>query len=299
MGTKVRLVFYTDRSIAVNAARAAFQRIRDIENVLSDYRPGSEVMKLCKLNDQKPNTPMSISDDLTIVLVTALDISKKSDGAFDVTVGPLSKLWRETRKTKEIPIAQELEEARSKVGWDKLTLDVSRKTLCMKAPGMRLDFGGIGKGYAADEALSVLKKMGIESAMVSLSGDIAVSEPPPGKKFWNIELESLDPSQTSRVLKLKHSAVSTSGDLYQHVEIRGIRYSHVLDPKTGMGLTGWRSATIIAPSGIQADALSKVASVMTPIEALKIIGQYRGHASISVKKQCTYESEHFSSYLAK
>lgn len=298
MGTKVRLVFYAERSIAVNAARAAFQRIREIEDVLSDYRPGSEIMKLCISNDERPNTPITISDDLNTVLKTALEISKTSNGAFDVTVGPLSELWRETRKTKTIPSTQALAHAKSKVGWDKVTHNAQQKTVCLKVPGMRLDFGGIGKGYAADEALKVLKKLGIDTAMVSLSGDIAVSGPPPGKKSWNIEIEPLGSMQRPRVLQLTHSAVSTSGDLYQYVEIHGIRYSHVLDPKTGMGLTGWRSATVVAPSGIEADALSKVAAVLMPKDGLKIIERFKGQASISVKGECTYESEKFSTLLA-
>jgi len=300
MGTKVRLVMYADDGdAALKASRAAFFRIKEIEQILSDYKPDSEIIKLCIANDATPGTAFGISNDLAKVLAVAMDVSKKSDGAFDVTVGPLSKLWRETRKTKKLPDAATLAAAKAKVGWEKLTLDAAKKTLTLREPGMRLDFGGIGKGFAADEAMIVLKEAGVSSALVAMSGDIAVSDAPPGQQGWTVEITPLNPKDSSRKMSLKNVAVSTSGDLFQNVEINGIRYSHVLDLKTGLGLTGFRSATVIAKDGTHADALSKVASVMPAEEALKVIQSYKGSAFVTVKDQKPLKSPSFNDHLIK
>ncbi len=300
MGTKVRLVFYAaSNEAAAKASRAAFYRIREIENVLSDYKADSEIMRLCRANDTAAGTAFTISDDLVKVLTVAQEVSAKSDGAFDVTIGPLSKLWRVTRKHNSLPDAKTLEQAKSKVGWRQLTLDAKAKTVSIAISGVRIDFGGIGKGYAADEVLKLLTSMGITSALVAMSGDIAVSDAPPGKDGWIVEIAPLDPKAPPRRLLLKHKAVSTSGDLFQHVEINGVRYSHVLDPKTGLGLTGFRSATVIANDGTHADALSKVASIMPAAEALKVIEGFKRSAFIAIKDQQPIESKDFGSYLLK
>lgn len=297
MGTKIRVVLYAaDKDTAQAAAKAAFRKFADLEAVMSDYRNESEAMKLCTANDAAPGVPQDVSEDLAKVLAAALDVSKKSEGAFDVTVGPLSKLWRETRKAKKLPEQAVLEAALAKVGWEKLTLD-GRK-LTMAQAGMRLDFGGIGKGYAAEEALAVLKKLGIESALVAASGDISVSDAPPGREGWTVDIAPLDPKDPPRRLLLKNAAVSTSGDLFQHVEIDGVRYSHVLNPKTGLGLIGFRSATVIHKRGTYADALSKAASILPPETAIKVIEAFSGETFIATK-EATSQSAKFESYLIK
>jgi thiamine biosynthesis lipoprotein len=305
MGTKIRIVLYAnDRPTAANAAHAVFQRFAELETVLSDYRDDSEIMKLCKTNDAAPGKPIAIGDDLLKVMEIALEISKKSDGAFDVTVGPLSQLWRQTRKTKTLPDAKALTDAKVKVGWENVTLDAKAKTLQLAKPGMRLDFGGIGKGFAAEESLELLKKMGITSALVAASGDIAVSDAPPGRDGWIVDIAPLNPKDEPRKLLLKNAAVSTSGDLFQHVEINSVRYSHVLDPKTGLGLTGYRSATLIAKRGAYADALTKAASVLPPEKAVKIIESMKCATYIVTKdaidaKETVTQSISFATYLSK
>lgn len=297
MGTKFRIVLYADdRTSAAAAVRAAFAKVTELESVLSDYRPDSEAMKLCIANDKAPGKAIPISDDLCNILAAAMIVSKDSQGAFDVTIGPLSKLWRQTRKLKKLPDGETLATAKARVGWEKLTLDAQAKTLKLGA-GMRLDFGGIGKGYAAQEALVVLKKLGIGSALVAASGDISVSDAPPGRDTWIVEIAPLDPKDPPRKLKLKNAAVSTSGDLFQHVEIEGVRYSHVLDPQTGLGLTGFRSVTVIAKDGTHADALSKVASIMPVADALKVVEKHEASALIVVKNARPAESSSFRNYI--
>jgi thiamine biosynthesis lipoprotein len=286
MGTKVTITVYADdRTKAVTAVRAAFKRIREIEAALSDYKKDSEVMRLCRANDADPGRATPVGDDMAVVLKTALDVSKKSGGAFDVTVGPLSQLWREARKAKVLPDPESLKAAQEKVGYEKVTFDPAAKTVRLAIAGMRLDFGGIGKGYAADEALAVLKAQGLPRALVAVSGDIAAGDPPPGRDHWRVQIAPLGTGRPARTVKLANAAVSTSGDLFQFVEVGGKRYSHVLDPKTGLGLTGRRSATVIAPRGILSDSLSKVASMMPPGKALPLIESYAGAAAYIVVKE--------------
>lgn len=288
MGTVVRIVAYGDRPTVEKAAKHAFARIAVLEEIFSDYKPTSEVMRLCKANDAEPNKPRPASNELIHVLETAHALSERSRGAFDVTVGPLSQLWRQTRRTQRLPDSDELKTALALVDYRNITWDQDGRTLKdvrLAKPGMRLDFGGIVKGYAADEAMKVLRSHGIEQAMIAVSGDILCGAAPPGEKGWNIEIAPLAAGLAPRMLTLEKMAVSTSGDLFQYVDINGVRYSHVLDPKTGLGLTGRRSVTVIAPRAIDADSLTKAMSVMPPADALTLIHDYPSAATLIAVKE--------------
>jgi thiamine biosynthesis lipoprotein len=286
MGTEWRIVLYADdRATAKAASEAAFARVKQLDEVMSDYNPKSELMTLLTTNDATPGKPIPASDDLICVLAHAQEVSAKCDGAFDVTVGPLVKLWRAARKSKELPKAEELAAAKTRVGHKLVTVDVKSKTVTLTKAGMRLDLGGIGKGYAADEALTVLKAKGLSRALVAASGDITVGDAPPDRDAWVVDIAPISKDRPARQLKLVNSSVSTSGDLFQFVEVGGVRYSHVLDPKTGLGLTGRRSATVVAPTGWQADALTKAASVLAPERALKLIDGVKGTAMYLVVKE--------------
>lgn len=271
MGVVFRIVLYApDKATAEAASKAAFARVAELEKVMSDYDPNSEVMKLCKANDADPGKPRPVSDDLLDVLVASESVSGAADGSFDVTVGPVVQLWRLARRTQQLPDRKELAAALAKVGMDKLAVDPVKKTVTLKVPGMRLDFGGIGKGFAADAALAVLRKHGVTRALVAASGDVTVGGPPPGKDGWVVDVAPIGKGEPARTLKLANRSVSTSGDLYQFVEIGGVRYSHLVDPKTGLGLTGRRSVTVVAPKGVLADALTKAFSLLPPDKALAL-----------------------------
>ncbi len=273
MGTTFRITLYAaDKATAKKAAEAAFARVSELDGIMSDYKKDSELMLLCKKFATETGNPVKVSDDLFFVLLKADELSKKCDGAFDVTVGPVVQLWRLARRTQELPDPKEFAAARSKVGYKKVELDVLKQWVRLLTPGMQLDLGGIAKGYAADEALKVLReKFGIKRALVAASGDIACGDPPPDTDGWKVEIAPIAKSQKVRTLTLANAAVSTSGDLEQFVEIKGVRYSHVLDPKTGLGLTGRRSVTVIAPNGITADSMTKAVSVLPAEQALKLV----------------------------
>lgn len=283
MGTTFRIVVYADPATATKAAAAAFARVAQLEAVLSDYRPDSEIMRACRANDATPGRTIRVSDDLLAVLTCCAKMSQVSGGAFDVTVGPLSKLWRVSRKTQELPDAQELTAALALVGHDKVALDAAAKTMTLAVPGMRLDFGGVGKGFAADEVLKLLKRdFAIASALVAAAGDITCGDAPPGTTGWSVEIAPLRKGGPKRTLTLANASVSTSGDLEQVAVIRGIRYSHVLNPKTGLGLTGRRSVTVIARDGTTADSATKGASVLPADRALAFVAKLSGAEALIV-----------------
>jgi thiamine biosynthesis lipoprotein len=284
MGTKFKIILYgLDEAAANQAARAAFARVAELDGIMSDYRPTSELMKLCA---KAGGDPVKVSDDLFTVLKQAQEVSRKSGGAFDVTVGPVVRLWRKARKDKQMPDSKELAKALELVGYDKVRLDGKARTVQLTKAGMQLDLGGIAKGYAADAALAVLQQHKIDRALVAASGDIAVSGPPPGTEGWTIGIVPLeDPdAKPSRYLILQDAAVSTSGDAEQYVEIDGKRYSHIVDPKTGVGLVGRMSATVVARRGLTADPYTKVVAVLGPQRGLAIIDETEGAAAFLVHK---------------
>lgn len=306
MGTRFRIVLHApDKDAAITAATAAFKRVRELEAVLSDYKASSETMKLCAANDREPGKAIAIGDDLAAVLGHALDVSRQSDGAFDVTVGPLSKLWREARKANQLPAEADRTAAIGKVGWKNVELDRERKTVRLKLAGMRLDFGGIGKGYAADAALAVLKSHGCPHALVAAAGDITVGDAPPHRDAWLVDIEPLGAGMPKKQVRLVNASVSTSGDLYQFVEIGGTRYSHLLNPKTGLGLTGFIRATVVAKRGWQADALTKAACLMPAEQAMRLIDTLDGTAMhLATKanadaKEVVVQSKRYDGFVGK
>lgn len=271
MGVQVRMtVFAVDRPTAETSCRAAYQRIADLEQIMSDYRPTSELMRLC---DHAGGPAVTVSADLFTVLTRSQEVARLSNGAFDVTVGPLVKLWREARKTKTLPAADALATARALVGREHVKLDAKTRGVTLALKGMRLDLGGIAKGYALDEAYRKLRAHGIRVALLEAGGDIVAGDPPPGAKGWKIEV--VNAPRERRWITLRNRAISSSGDTEQYVEIGGKRYSHIVDPRTGLGLTTRVAATVIAPDGLTSDSLATTACVMDEKRFKPIAKRYR------------------------
>lgn len=282
MGTRFKVVLYApDEATANRAAKAAFARVAELDGVMSDYRPTSELMQLC---GKAGGPPVRVSDDLYVVLAKAQEVSRLSDGAFDVTVGPVVRLWRIARRTQELPDQEALARARGLVGYQNIKLDPTNRTVHLLKPGMLLDLGGIAKGYAADAALAVLKKHEIDRALVAAGGDIAVSGPPPDAQGWKVGIQPIAGGAPRRYLLLKHAAVSTSGDFEQFVVIDGKRYSHIVDPKTGLGLVGRMSVTVVARHGLTSDPMTKTVCVLGPERGLKVIDAADGVAALMVRQ---------------
>lgn len=302
MGVPFKIVLYAAGPSAANEAfAAAFARIGELNRVLSDYDPQSELSRL----SQASPTPQGIkvSDDLWQVLEPAQALAARTDGAFDITVGPYVRLWRRTRRQKELPPPERFAEARAAVGYRHVELDPQARRVRLLAANMRLDLGGIAMGYAVDETLRLLAERGITRAMVDASGDIGVNEPPPGKAAWTIGVVPLSPAGTpSREIQLAHAAVTTSGDAFQFVEIAGRRYSHIIDPHTGLGLTDRSGVTVIARDCITADSLATAVSVLGPQAGLALIEQTPGAAAFIVRASAkdaieTQQTANFSKYV--
>ncbi len=294
MAVPVRIVLYaTDEARAKEAAEAAFGRIGELNGILSDYDPQSELRRLCR--ESGNGKPIPVSDDLWQVLSHAQSLSERTSGAFDVTVGPVVRLWRRARRRRQMPSAQRLEAARRLVGRRLLRLDAEHRTAELLKSDMRLDLGGIAKGYVVDQALAVLRREGIARALVDAGGDIGLGDPPPDKPGWLIGVVSLKPeAPPSHFLWLSRVAIATSGDTWQHVEIDGVRYSHLVDPRTGLGLTDHSTVTVIAPDCITADGLASAVSVLGPERGLKLVDATPGAAAFILRaprgKLETYES---------
>jgi thiamine biosynthesis lipoprotein len=277
MGTRFRIVLYAaDEETARRVSRAAFDRIAALDACMSDYKADSELMRLCA---KAGGDPVPVSDELFFVLSRAQETARRSGGAFDVTVGPVVRLWRRARRTQQLPDPEKLAQARSLVGYKNVRLEARGHTVQLLKAGMQLDLGGIAKGYAADEAQAVLRKHGIDRALVAAGGDIVVSAPPPGAEGWKIAIAPLADEGEKPAgpwFWLKDGAVSTSGDAEQYVVIDGQRYSHIVDPRTGLGLVGRMSATVVAREGITADSYTKAVAVLGPEKGFPIIEQIKG-----------------------
>lgn len=280
MGTLFRIIFYdTDSMHAHHAAAAGFKRVAELNNILSDYQPDSEINNLCRSAGTGKWQP--VSPDLWFVLKKAVKVSRKTKGAFDVTVGPYVQLWRRTRRQGKLPTLEALTAARQAVGYQKIKLNKKNCSVQLTAPGMQLDMGAIGKGYAVDEALKILKTYGIKSALVDGGGNIVVSKAPPKSKGWLVHVTTPAPGDSSGQLRLylQHKGVAMSGDLYQYINIDGTRYSHILNPFTGVGLTDQSLVTIIARNGLEADWLSTAVSVLGPEKGLALVDRTPGTAA--------------------
>ena len=269
MGVEARIVVYSENASSGNrAAKAAFGRMNDLDAVLSDYRRDSELMRVCQASG---GPPIRVSDDLFRILVQADQIAKLSSGAFDPTVGPIVQLWRAARRTGERPSEASTAEAMSRVGWNKVTLDSQDRTVQLAVPNMQLDLGGIGKGFAVDEAIAVLAESGVTHCLIDLGGDIAAGEPPPGKRTWTIVVAT-DPARTDLTrVPLRGNGIATSADTEQFVQIGEDRFSHIIDPRKGLPLIRRVAVTVIAHDAATADALASALSVLEPDQGLALL----------------------------
>ena len=260
MGTRFSVICYAeDRAAAEKAAAAAFSIAAEQNAIASDYDPQSE---LSLLSSKPVGTPIHLSQMLYGLLAHSRKIAEATGGAFDPTLGPLTKLWREIRDSGRLPDPEKLQAARAAVGWRHFTLDPDARTVTLHRENMAFDLGGIAKGYAADLMLESLAASGIPQALITAGGDIRLGDPPPGRDGWKVALRTFDPASPDEILTLSNAAVSTSGDLYQSVEIEGVAYSHILDPGTGLGLTRRIAASVIADEAKLSDPLATASCVL-------------------------------------
>jgi len=271
MGTDFAITLYAPTAAQAEAAlAAAFARIAELDARLSNYQSDSELSRLSQTAPQA--APVPVSDDLWHVLRAGQSFSELTDGAFDVTIGPLTRLWRRARRTGDWPDEARWQAAQQSVDFRRIEFQPADQAVRLTLPGTWLDLGGIAKGYALDEALQVVRARQISAALIVGGGEMVAGDPPPHTTGWRVGIAGLDPqTPVTQEIELAHAAVATSGDLWQFVEVDGQRYSHLIDPRSGRPLTRRTSVTVIAPTGIEADAWATAIAVLGPDQGLRRI----------------------------
>ncbi|HEY4112368.1 FAD:protein FMN transferase [Puia sp.] len=279
MGSPFTITIGTGDSLAAaQAADAAFQLADKLNGILSDYLDSSEINRLSATSGQGRYVPVSLP--LFDILGRAQEAARLSEGSYDITIGPVVRLWRKARKTGVPPGREEIAAALQRTGYRYVHLDTVHRSVWLEIPGMQLDVGGLGKGFVAQAVLQQLRGAGFPVVLVNAGGKIVAGPPPVGRPGWIIGINA--PGEKERLLplllSLRQTAVATSGDIYQYVEWRGRRYSHIIDPRTGIGLTRRRNVTAIAGDGTTADWLATACSVLSYRRALRLIRHFLGAA---------------------
>lgn len=265
--------------MAAAAFDAAFDEIERIEEALSNYRPTSE---LSRINRLAGTQPVTTDPEVFHLLQTSFDYSRRSDGAFDITVGPLMRAWGFFRANGHYPTAAELSRARASVGWNKVDLDPELRTVEFRSPGMELDPGGIGKGYAVDQVVAVLRDAGIASALIDAgSSTLYALGTPPGKTGWKVLVpKPADRAHAISEVLLRDNSLSTSGSYEKFFRLDGRTYCHIMDPRTGSPVQGMLQTTVIAATGTDSDALSTAMFVMGPAAGRRLLESMPGTSAI-------------------
>lgn len=265
----------SDEELANSALNEAVQEIKRIEEKLSTYKEYSETNLI---NNNAGITPIEVSEETIALIERAIKISDLTQGAFDITYGGLDKkFWNFDKEMKELPNIEDAKKAVSFINYRNIEIDKKESTVFLKQKGMRIGFGGIGKGYAADAAKKVMISMGIDSGVVNASGDMTVWGLKPKGEKWSIGIvhPSFQNAFFSKMEITNHS-VATSGNYEKYVMIGGKRYSHTIDPKTGMPIKGIKSITTICSYAEFADAIATPIMVMGIEKGLNLVNQING-----------------------
>lgn len=270
MGTLAQVTATAEnKAIARKAIQAAWEALEKVYQTMNDRDPESE---LSRLNNSASGQEVVVSSDLFAVLCASQQYSRLTDGAFDITVGPEAALWRRMEKIGKAPAAEEIAEARKKVGYEKMVLNPSRQSVRFEVEGMRLDLGGIAKGYAVDLAIAAMQEQGAKGGMVDVGGNIrCFGTPPPPAKNWIVGIQNPRSESLIGKVRLDNFAVATSGDYRRFAQINEKRYSHILNPATGESIEGLISVTVLAASAMETDALSTAVSVLGKEKGLALI----------------------------
>jgi thiamine biosynthesis lipoprotein len=300
MAMPVRVILYSeDADQAEEAAELVFDRFEALNQILSDYDSDSEIRRACRTAGT--GEWFAMSDDLWTILRQSREFTEKTGGAFDPTVGPVITLWRRSRRLRELPPPERLEKAAALVGNELWKLNADERSVEFSVDRMRLDLGGIAKGFAIDQACEILRQQGLECFLVDAGGDLRVGRAPPGETGWVVGIAPLEKDAPPQCyLLVENAAVASSGDTWQYVEIEGVRYSHIVDPRTGMALTERRLVTVLASDATTADVLASAVSVLGARKGIAMVENWNSEneeppeiaVTISQKKDGTWTHIH-------
>jgi thiamine biosynthesis lipoprotein len=270
MGSAFNLIIVsTDSNKANHLARKSFALVDSLNHIFSNYDSSSE---LSKINASAGLLPYIMSTAMLDLVQKSQYAFIQSKGAYDISVGPLSTLWRNARKAKLFPEAGSVIATKKLVGLNQVKINKRLGTIFLPSAGMQLDFGGIAKGYIAQSVINYLKANGIQQALADAGGDIVMSGAPLKQKGWliGVNLPETTDELLNKKLELSNYSVATSGDVFQFIEYKGIKYSHIINPLTGYGVTNLRNVTIIAKTGATADWLATACSILPIKEAMQL-----------------------------
>lgn len=270
MGSPFTIILYcSDSTSAEKIAGKSFLLVDSLVGILSDYLDSSELNRLCA---RAGTGYFSCSPVLYEILWRSKMAYEESGGTFDISLGPLTRLWRSARKSGRFPDSVAVGEKKLLTGFDKIKFNRATHSVFLTKAGMQLDLGGIGQGYIAEKLSSFLQKLAVRTALIDVSGDIVSLGHPPGTSGWTVAINVPESEEEllPRQLLISDRAVTTSGDVYQFMEHNGKRYSHVIDPATGYGITTRRNVTVIAKDGTSADWLTKAFSLLPEAAAKKL-----------------------------
>ena len=299
MGSPLNIVFVAHDSMQARILSEKCYALVDSFNLIySDYDPNSE---LNQLNASAGKGEQHLSPAMLDILLSSRKAYQQSKGAYDISIGPLSMLWRKARKMKVFPDSLAIIQARNLIGLSKVKIDSAKQTILIPIEGMRLDLGGIAKGYIAQKIVDFLKGQGITQSLAGAGGDMAMSNPPANTQGWIVGINV--PETTDELLSghlvLQNMSVATSGDAYQYIAHNGKKYSHIIDPRTGYGIQSQRNVTVIAKNGTDADWLATACSILPIASAKKLAIRNRAALLITVirdEKIVYYKTSNFDRY---
>ena len=278
MGTRCYVELWADDSVKGNdAIDAVMAELRRIDDLMSHYKPESQ---LSQINQYANERAVQVDKELFDLIKLTTHYSQITEGAFDITYASVGYLYDYPRHIR--PTEEQIRDKLPSVNWRNMLLDEEHHTVRFEHPGMRIDLGGIGKGYAVDRGIDILKARRIDRALVTAGGDSRIIGDRMGRPWLVAVRHPDDPNKVVTRIPLSDSAVSTSGDYERYFDEGGVRYHHIIDPRTGHSASKVRSATILAPTATQTDGMSKTAFVLGPEKALEIINRMPEYDAVFV-----------------
>jgi len=273
MGSRFQITLVDKDSISAEQnIDKAIAEITRIENLISEWRPETQISQV---NQNAGIKPIKVDKEVFDLTKKGIYFSKLTDGAFDISIVAMDKIWKFDDSMDELPSEQAIKESVRHVGYQNIILDSTNSTIFLKNSGMKIGFGSIGKGYAADKTRDLMKSMGVKAGIIDASGDISTWGTQPDGKPWAIGINNpFNDHKMAAVLYFKENAVTTSGSYEKYAEIHGKRYSHIMNPKTGYPSTGLTSVTITGPNATMANGFSTSIMVLGEKEGLKLLKQF-------------------------
>jgi thiamine biosynthesis lipoprotein len=299
MGTRFEIIaVHPDVQHRWDAINAGIAEITRIEKLISSWDPNSQTSEI---NRQAGQNWVATDAELIGLIERSIKVSALTDGAFDISFASIDHIWKFDGSVQQMPPAKAIKQSVAKINYQNILIDKTNQRVKLKDKGMKIGFGAIGKGYAANKAKDIMQKMGIESGVVNASGDLIAWGKDENNEPWKIGIT--DPNDKNKAyswLYVNNMAVVTSGNYEKHIDIEGTRYSHIIHPHTGMPVTGTKSVTIICPDAELADALATAVFTMGPGQGMQLVNRLKNvECMIIDEKDEAHYSKKMKTHIVK